>query len=112
MVEAFTAELREASKAAQAHDLRGQRRKKAPRPVLVDDETTVEQLQALLPPGFRVWHDQYDSRWQLFLKARRIRSYSFNFYGLAGACLEVLTAAWQVHEALGGAPSPYIFSKA
>lgn len=94
----------------------GRARKKprgaGPRKIPIDGTVTAKQLQAWLPPRFRVWHDSYNSRWQLFMDKARVRNMSFSAYGVAGAAKRCAEAAWAMHAAYGGDDCPFEFSEA
>lgn len=84
----------------------------APKRVPIDGAITAQQLTALLPPRFRVWHDAYNSRWQLFMDKARVRNMSFSAYGVAGAAKRCAEAAWAMHAAYGGEACPHEFAEA
>ena len=73
----------------------------------LDGSTTAAEISHLLPAGYRCWHDQGNSRWQLYSGQRRVRNASFTAYGVAGAAQQIISAAWNLHQAFGGEPMPF-----
>ena len=51
----------------------------------LDGSATAAEISHLLPAGYSCWHDQGNSRWQLYSGQRRVRNASFTAYGVAGA---------------------------
>jgi len=80
-------------------------------PVNVHGTITATEIGSCLPIGYRCWHDRYNSRWQLFQGQHRVRNASFSTYGMAGAAQQIIRAAWNLHEALGGEPMPFTFEE-
>lgn len=85
------------------------RRKELERPteVRLEPNITVAGINDLLPDNFRCWYDRWNNRWQLYHHRRRVRNYSFHAYGVLGAARSVVTHAWHLNEAYGGASMPY-----
>ena len=73
-----------------------------PKRIELSDSTTAKAVNAVMPPMHRIWHDHYNSRWQLFQGTKRIRSFSFNLYGIRGASRAALEVARAAHEATTG----------
>lgn len=66
------------------------------------DSTTENELQASLPPGFRVFKDTFNCRWQLSHAGQRVLSGSWGLYGYVGSGLDIVRGAWDRHHLLGG----------
>ena len=86
----------------------GQVRGPTPPPAMSDD-TTEAQVNASMPENFRVWRDAYNSRWQLIYNKKRVKSYSWQLYSLAGAASRSLQEAWRLHKEFGGLDPPWPF---
>ena len=70
----------------------------------VDERLTEERMNAWLPLDTRCWRDTWNSRWQLFLRSRRINSYARGRYGYVEAARLSLLYMWALHvEGHGGA---------
>lgn len=66
------------------------------------DSTTEHDLQAAMPPGFRVYKDMFNCRWQLTMGKDRILSRSWGVHGYTGAAKDILQASWLKYSEIGG----------
>lgn len=71
-------------------------------PPAVVDTTTEREIQASLPPGFRVYRDSFNCRWQLSQGPSRVVSRSWGCHGYVGSALDIVRAAWERHYEQGG----------
>ena len=60
-----------------------------------------DQFHLCLPPGFRLWRDDFCKRWQVRGPRAFTRSRSWHLYGKHNAALHVLQAAWTFHGMAG-----------
>lgn len=72
------------------------------------DETTEQTLSDHLPPLYRAYRDQWNSRWQIQLGASSTHhlSRSWGKYGFVGAARLACIAAWKHWEDQGNPPCP------
>ena len=68
------------------------------------DTSRDADLDHELPPGWRIWGDTYNSRYQLSRDGYRILSRSWQLYGKVEAANLCLDHAWTEHIRLGGNP--------
>lgn len=63
-----------------------------------------EQAQELAPPGWFVYSDRTNMRWQCYARGVATRSRAWVLYGPAEACRRVLAAAWDDYLLRQGLP--------
>lgn len=76
------------------------------RPVFTE-AVTDDDVNRFMPPGYRVWADFYNARWQLSRGTHRMLSSSFKLYGFASAAHMLLEEAWADFSSRGGFPCPW-----
>ena len=93
-------------RAPQAARVKSAAKDKGPRkkPTAISPTITEAEAQAMMPPGARLWKDEWNQRWQLAYKGTRIASRSFGLYGYTEAAKLVARAAWDYHTLHGGEP--------
>lgn len=72
------------------------------------DNATEALLTKYLPPGFRAYRDDWNSRWQVELgfQTKKYTSRSFGKYGFVAAARLACAAAWRRWEEQGNPPCP------
>lgn len=74
----------------------------------MDDRYSVESVSRVLPPGFKLWQDDFCARYQVLYKGNRAsRSRSWGVRSRRDALLELVRWSWQLHCDLTGEPCPY-----
>lgn len=82
--------------------------KSGAKPPIDEQLWTEEMARSLMPPGFKIFKDYFNSRWLATRKSLESRSRSWACHGQLNSMSQCILWAWQRHQQLyGGAGCPY-----